>query len=240
MELKYGSLFTLSINPKILQLINESGDAFFNQIDIEDENPSFSVDWTILSKSKVGLLFFASLSEERPDEWIKIQLEKIRKSSQYEFAASIGPSVHMIEDISTSYREAMRNLRYTYLYGRSTIVSHSQICELSSDPIVFSFETLKNSIRVGSVIESEKILQELEILYSEAVKIEVVELSQMQLLTALSEIVIELNLHHIIPSSELFRAEKTESFQEMMTWIRGLVVQMADYIEAGKTKGHSD
>ncbi|KRF39118.1 helix-turn-helix transcriptional regulator [Paenibacillus sp. Soil787] len=249
-DLLMGNLFELSGIDQIpthcqyiavdLQLMNASSDIFCNQIDVEDENPSFRMDWTPISKSKVALLIFASLREEQPDEWIKIQLEKIREASQVEFAASIGPSVHMIEDIPTSYREAARNLRYIYLYGHSAVVSHSQISGFSGEPIVLSFEALKNSIRAGSVGESEKILQELEISYSAPVKIEVVELSQMQLLTALSEIVMELNLHHIIPSSELFRTERTESILEMMTWIRGLVVQMADYIEAGRTKGHSE
>lgn len=249
-DLLMGNLFELSGIDQIpsqcqyiavdLHIRSASSDEFCNHIDFGELHPSYRMDWTPMSKHKVALLFFASLSEEQPEEWIKVQLNKAREATQYTFTASIGPTVNMIEDIPTSYRESVSNHRYTYLYGASAIVTDSEIHKLSREPIVWSFETLKNSIRAGNANESEKILRELAISYSAPVKIEVVELSQMQLLTALSEIVMELNLHHIIPSSELFRTERTGSISEMMTWLRGLVVQMADYIEAGKTKGHSE
>lgn len=219
---------------------DSNSESFCQDIMLDKGISTIRFELTTMNNHKVGMLFYLNEHEENPDELIRSKFEGLRKNASYNFTTSIGSVVHNIEDIPASYREATLNLRYSYIFGQRIILTHAEIDKLSSDPIAISFEPLKNSLRAGSMEESEKVLQELETLCCDNVSIEVVELSQMQLLTALSEIVVELNLHHIITIPDLFRVDKANTLQEMMTWVRTLVSQIAETMQAGKTKGHSD
>ncbi|GAA3403399.1 helix-turn-helix domain-containing protein [Paenibacillus hodogayensis] len=201
---------------------------------------SIPYEIAMMSTDQVVILYFLGLDDPEPIERVKAELIQFRMVSQWSFSASIGPSVSSLEDIRAAHQLAKEGLLYTYLYGPQMIIADLDLQMLSSVQHVFAFTQIKNAIRAGNTVEAERFLTDFAIRSQASVRIEVVELSVMQLLTALSEAVLELNLHHIIPSSELFRAEKKPTFEETMDWIRGLVIQMTVYIQVGKTKGHTE
>lgn len=221
------------------EVLMEKGDGETFRRAYLDTGHAVSAEMAVTGADRAAVVYFFDPGEPDPHEQVRAELTKFRSVSQLAFAASIGSAATALEDIQASYRSANEGLRYTYLLGSGMIVSAADRQELSKDPYPFAYSQLKNAIRAGNAAEAQRFVADFAARSGSSVRLDVVELSVMQLLTALSETVIELNLNHIVSSSELFR-EKKPTFAETVDWIRTLATEMADYVQAGKTKGHHD
>ncbi|MGO4273543.1 helix-turn-helix transcriptional regulator, partial [Paenibacillus sp. TAF58] len=161
--------------------------------------------------------------------------------NEIRFGAAIGSLVQSLEEIPLSYQLAHQAYRYSFFYGLEAIVQHSKISTFNQTPYMFSFELYKNALKVGNVNGANQFIDEFgNILEEQRQQLETVELALLQLISTLYQVVIELDLQQLIPSSNLFDELKKDTLAATMDSIRSLSEQIAVHVRDSGNHAHAD
>lgn len=179
-----------------------------------------------LNPQEAAIIYFLDLSAaEMDDGMIAAELDKIQDEVRGElrFGAGIGTSVLSPEKIPLSYRVAHQAYRYRFMYGHEAIIPHSKISAFDPKPPLISLDTFQNTLKAGDVESVNQFIDEFAaVLMERNMQLESVELALLQLVSALYETIIELELQQIIPPSNLFDELKKDTLADTIASIRNL------------------
>ncbi|MDQ0916163.1 helix-turn-helix domain-containing protein [Paenibacillus sp. V4I5] len=196
-----------------------------------------------LNLREAAIIFFFDSLDMVDDEAIAADLVRVKEviRDEIRFGAAIGSLVQSLEEIPLSYQLAQQAYRYCFFYGQEAIVQHSKISALNPTPYMFSFDLYKNALKVGNVNGSNQFIDDFtNILEEQSLQLEVVELALLQLVSTLYQVVIELDLQQLIPSSNLFDELKKETLSDTMDAIRSLSGQIALHVSESGNHAHAD
>lgn len=157
------------------------------------------------------------------------------------FGAGIGPPVQTIEEIPLSYRLAHQAYRYRFIYGPEALVSHSQIAKLDPKPPLFSLEIFKNALKAGDVARANRFIDEVyAVLEQKNLQLEAVELALLQMVSALYESVIDLELQQLVPPFDLFDELKKDTLADTIGSIRDLSERIGIHVRESGNHAHEE
>jgi len=199
---------------------------------------------TVLNTNQVVILY---RSHQRAEDYVPLIREDFRKfhlfaNGALAYEAGIGSPVHTLEQIQESYQQALQAQRYSFLFGRETVIAFDEIENRSQLIHGISIETFAILIKSGETEGIERFFDNFaRTMKDKPLAIEAIELVLMQVHTTLSQTVVELNLENKFHfSSELFAEFKKKSFDETVAWLRDLSVQAANYIRECSNHTHAD
>ncbi|MDQ0062977.1 AraC family transcriptional regulator [Paenibacillus harenae] len=178
-----------------------------------------------LNPQEAAIIFFLDSRAEADDGVIAVGLDKFQDEVRGElrFGAGIGSSVESAEKIPLSYRVAHQAYRYRFMYGHETIIPHSRISVFDPKPPQISLGAFQNTLKAGDVESVNELIDEFAaVLMERNIQLESVELALLQLVSALYETIIELELQQIVPPSNLFDELKKDTLADTIASIRNL------------------
>ena len=184
-----------------------------------------SCEFVCLNPQEAAVIYFLDSFTEMNDETIAAELGKIQDEVRGElrFGAGIGTSVESSEKIPLSYRVAHQAYRYRFMFGPEAIIPHSKISAFDPKPPLISLDTFQNTLKAGDVESVTQFVDKFAAnLVERKTQLESVELSLLQLVSALYETIIELELQQVIPSSNLFDELKKDTLADTIASIRSL------------------
>lgn len=218
-------------------------DGYSEQIELwydRNDHPP-QCDFIVLSPKEGALLYKTNDRTEGRDEVILMVLHEMKTALQglVQFGAAIGPWVRLPEEIQISYAAAVQAYRYRFLYGADAVILHSRIASLDPTPQFFTYEMYKNMLKAGDLNGADNFLDEfLNVLKASKLKLEAVEMALLQLVTSLYQVVIELELQELIPTSNIFDDLKKSNLQDTMSSIRAVSMQIAIHVRDSSNSGH--
>jgi YesN/AraC family two-component response regulator len=178
-----------------------------------------------LNSQEAAIIYYLDSRAEMGDENVAAELDKIKDEVRGElrFGAGIGTLVVSQEKIPLSYRVAQQAYRYRFMYGPEAIILHSKVSAFDPKPPLISLGTFQNTLKAGNVEGANQFIDEFAAALMERnLQLESVELALLQLVSALYETIIELELQQIVPPSNLFDELKKDTFADTITSIRSL------------------
>jgi YesN/AraC family two-component response regulator len=178
-----------------------------------------------LNSHEAAIIYSLDSGAEIREGNIAAELDKIKEEVRGElrFGAGIGTSVESQEKIPLSYRVAQQAYRYRFMYGPEAIILHSTISAFDPKPSLISLDTFQNTLKAGNVEGANQFIDDFAAALMERnLQLESVELALLQLVSALYETIIELELQQIVPPSNLFDELKKDTFADTITSIRSL------------------
>lgn len=197
-----------------------------------------------LNPQEAAIIYFLDLrAAEMDDGMIAAELDKIQDAVRGElrFGAGIGTSVLSPEKIPLSYRVAYQAYRYRFMYGHEAIIPHSKISAFDPKPPLISLDIFQNTLKAGDVESVNQFIDEFAtILMERNMQLESVELALLQLVSALYETIIELELQQIIPPSNLFDELKKDTLADTIASIRSLSEHIGVHVRDSVKHKHAE
>ena len=191
----------------------------------EEFDRTVACEFVCLNPQEAAVIYFLDSHTEMNDETIAAELDKIQDEVRGElrFGAGIGTSVESSEKIPLSYRVAHQAYRYRFMFGPEAIIPHSKISAFDPKPPLISLDTFQNTLKAGDVESVNQFIDKFAAnLVERKTQLESVELSLLQLVSALYETIIELELQQVIPPSNLFDELKKDTLADTIASIRSL------------------
>jgi YesN/AraC family two-component response regulator len=206
-----------------VQLIEGDSEKLKMRYEQFDRNVPYEV--VCLNSQEAAIIYYLDSRGEMDDGTVAAELDKIKDEVRGElrFGAGIGTSVVSQEKIPLSYRAAHQAYRYRFMYGPEAIILHSKISAFDPKPPLISLGTFQNTLKAGNVEGANQFIDEFAaILMERNLQLESVELALLQLVSALYETIIELELQQIVSPSNLFDELKKDTLADTIASIRGL------------------
>jgi two-component system, response regulator YesN len=206
-----------------IQLIEGDSEKLKMHYDARDR--TVSCEFVCLNPQEAAMIYFLDSRNGLYDETITEELAKIQNEVRGElrFGAGIGTSVETPENIPLSYRVAQQAYRYRYMYGPEAIIPHSAISDFDPKPPLISLGTFQNTLKAGDVENVNQFIDDFAAILTERnLQLESVELALLQLVSALYETIIELELQQVVPPSNLFDELKKDTLADTIASIRSL------------------
>ncbi|KRE48749.1 hypothetical protein ASG81_05985 [Paenibacillus sp. Soil522] len=224
-----------------IRLIEGYSDKFKQRFAAIDE--TIHREFVCLNPQEAAIIYFLDSNSTMEDETIAAHLLRIKEEIREEihFGAAIGILVHSPEEIPISYQLAQQAYRYRFVYGPEAIVLHSKISTFHSSPYQFAFDLYKNALKAGDVNGANRFIDEFAaILEERSLQLETVELSLLQLVSTLYQVVIELELQKLVPPSNLFDELKKDTLAATIDSIRSLSERIALHVRESGSHAHAD
>lgn len=224
-----------------IRLTEGSSDKFMQRY--EEIEESVQCEFVCLNPQEAAIIYFLDSNSTLEDETIAAHLHRIKDEVQGEirFGAAIGTLVQCPEEIPISYQLAQQASRYHFMYGPEAIVMHSKISTFNPSPYQFSFDLYKNALKAGDVNGANRFIDEFAaILEERSLQLETVELSLLQLVSTLYQVVIELELQNLVPPSNLFDELKKDTLASTIDSIRALSERIVLHVRESGSHAHAD
>lgn len=224
-----------------IRLLEGYTDKFKQRYVDVDETMRFEL--VCLNPQEAAIIYFLDSNGANEDETIAAHLDRIKEEvrEEFHFGAAIGTLVQSLEEIPISYQLAQQAYRYRFMYGPEAIVLHSKISTFHSSPYQFAFDIYKNALKAGDVNGANRFIDEFAaILEKRSLQLETVELSLLQLVSTLYQVVIELDLQNLVPPSNLFDELKKDTLAATIDSIRSLSERMVLHVRESGSHAHTD
>jgi len=173
----------------------------------------------------------------------KEELYALHAISDIPFAVGVGSVVDSIDDIHRSYQDAKHAYRYTFLYGRATIVLYEDV-SVDKKPILsseLSYPLLQNKVMAGNVEEVEQWFKYSKAeLSSEEISIDALELACLRVGTIISQIANEQKLNSMTSTLNLHDHMKQCTFDEILLVLKEEAISIAAYISESRNDNHAE
>lgn len=224
-----------------IRLIEGNSDKF-KQLYLNIDN---TLRWELvcLNSQEAAIIYYLDTNDITEEETVAAHLVRIKEEvrEEVQFGAAIGTVVQSPEEISISYQLAQQAYRYRFMYGPEAIVLHSKISTFDPSPYPFSFDLYKNALKAGDVNGANRFINEFAaILKEQSLQLETVELSLLQLVSTLYQVVIELELQTLVPPSNLFDELKKDTLVETIESIRSLSERIVLHVRESGSHAHAD
>ncbi|MDF2645602.1 MAG: hypothetical protein K0Q73_1407 [Paenibacillus sp.] len=206
-------------------------------------DPLVRCEIVCLNSKEAAIIFFFDSRNKVDEAAIVAELARIKEAIREEirFGASIGSLVQSPEEIPISYQLAQQTYRYRFLLGQETIILHSKISTFNSTPIMFSFDLYKNALKAGNVVGANQFIEEFSTTLKQPnLQLEAVELALLQVVSLLYQVVIELDLQQLVPSSNLLDELKKDTLSATIDSIRNLSGQIAVHVQESSNHTHAE
>ncbi|UUZ93521.1 AraC family transcriptional regulator [Paenibacillus sp. P25] len=201
------------------------GDSEKLKMRYEQQGRTVPYEVVCLNSQEAAIIYYLDSRTEMDDGTVAAELDKIKDEVQGElrFGAGIGTSVVSQEEIPLSYRAAHQAYRYRFMYGPEAIILHSKISAFDPKPPLISLGTFQNTLKAGNVEGTNQFIDEFAATLMERnIQLESVELALLQLVSALYETIIDLELQQVVSPSNLFDELKKDTLAETIASIRSL------------------
>jgi YesN/AraC family two-component response regulator len=225
-----------------IRIIDGNSDKF-KQLYLNINDNTLHSEFVCLNPQEAAIIYFIDSKSEIEDETIAAHLVRIKEEvrEEIQFGAAIGTIVQSPEEIPISYQLAQQAYRYRFMYGPESIVLHSKISAFHSSPYQFSFDIYKNALKAGDVNGANRFIDEFAaVLEEQSLQLEAVELSLLQLVSTLYQVVIELELQNLVPPSNLFDELKKDTLAATLDSIRSLSDRIVLHVRESGSHAHAD
>lgn len=208
-----------------------------------DSGAASHCEFVCLNPQEAAIIYFIDSNSEIEDETIASHLVRMKEAvhEEIQFGGAIGTIVQSPEEIPISYQLAQQAYRYRFMYGPESIVLYSKISSFHSSPYQFSFDIYKNALKAGDVNGANRFIDEFAaVLKERSLQLETVELSLLQLVSTLYQVVIELELQNLVPPSNLFDELKKDTLAATLDSIRSLSDRMVLHVRESGSHAHAD
>ncbi|MNB74300.1 HTH-type transcriptional regulator YesS [compost metagenome] len=200
-------------------------------------------EWISLNSKEAVILYYLEQDGEFDSSLLVQDLQGLQRISGegVRFQAAIGRKVCSSEDIPYSYQTAQQVSRYHFVYGKNAVISSDRIQSLKAEPVFFNFDHYRNALKAGDQKGVNDFLDTFVFaLLKEEVQIDAAELAMLQLISHLYQCVIELELQHLLPHSNLFDELKKDTLHETTESIRKLSSQITELMNAEGNQAHAE
>ncbi len=200
-------------------------------------------EFVVMNPQELAIIYFISSTSEAEEERIVAYLRWMQQvfRDEIRFGVAIGLTAQTTQGIPLSYQAAEQASRYHFLYGPEAIVLHSEISTFSSMPEIFSFDSYINVLKAGNVDGANRFIDEFNgVLKKQKLKLEVVELALLQLYSTLYQIVIDLKIEKLVPTSSVFDEFKKATLTETIRVIRDLSERIAIHVRDSGSHAHAE
>lgn len=195
-----------------------------------------------ISDTELALVFFPQRGSPGSQEEITQSLEKFQLMCRQtlQFRCAVGDVVRSLEHIHLSYLKARETNRYFFLHADRAILTSQMLAGRSGFASTVSFVAFENALKAGDGKAVEQIVGQFrDDLAESGMNIEAVQLTVIQMVHALAQAIVELNLHDkIVTVAELFDQYKKDTLDETMAWVLGLCREVELYLNAQLKNGH--
>ncbi|MHA7964630.1 helix-turn-helix domain-containing protein [Paenibacillus sp. CAU 1782] len=196
-----------------------------------------------LNAEEAAIIYFVDPAEIRPEEQIKTHLADFRRhaAEQLSFGAALGPRVSSSDEIPISYQFAKSTFRYSFIYGPEAIMSYAEVASYDAAPHLMPYEQFVNALKAGDMEQAGRFLDDFSATLSRGGhQLEAVELSLLQLVSALYQAVIDLQLLKVVQPSSLFDELKKDSLDDTIAAIRKHSQQIVHHVKESGGHAHTD
>lgn len=196
-----------------------------------------------LNPQEAAIITFVDSRGDVDDKMIAAELERVQEElrEEFRFGAGIGSLAGSPEEIQISYEVAQQAYRYRFMYGPEAVVLHSKVSSFDSKPHLFSLEIYQNALKAGDVDGVNRFIDEFfAVLKERSLRLESVELALLQVVSALYQTVIDLNLQQLVPPSDLFDELKKETLADTIGSIRGLSERIGVHVRDSGNHAHTE
>lgn len=189
-------------------------------------------------------LFFPSEDESDATRSIVRDMEKfmLMSKARIRLRCAVGDAVASLEDIRRSYLGAEEAFGYFFLYPDRSVVSWGEYADRRGLTSLFQYEQFENSLKAGDMNAVDCFLRQFAAaLDTNRVNMEAVQLSLVQLVSALARTIIELNLpDRTSKIAELFSDYRKKTLEETLNWFRGFCAEVALYLNRQAKNMHEE
>lgn len=196
-----------------------------------------------LNAEEAAIIYFVDPAEVRPELHIKAHLADFRRQTEdsLRFGAALGSRVSSSDEIPISFQFAKNTYRYTFIYGPDAILSYSEVAGFDAAPRMLPYEQFVNALKAGEMEQAGKFLDDFyATLANGGHQLEAVELNLLQLVSALYQAVIDMQLLKVVQPSNLFDELKKESLEETIAAIRKHSEQIASHVKESGSHAHTE
>lgn len=215
--------------------LNEGSSKTFGRLYTEQHVP-VQYDLSSINPHELVILYYVPDDSPKKFEEVRNNLEMLRAhfAQEVSFAVGIGNSAATEEDIHRSYKQALQALKYTFVHGAQATIDYEQIGHVTGHAQPINYDVYQNALRAGDTDLVNQFLDEFSReLSKDKMQIEIIEFEIMQLITRLSQTIIELNLHDaVISSTDLFSEFKKSTLKETLQWLRDINREVLNYLHA--------
>lgn len=194
-----------------------------------------------LNQQACAIIYFIRSEDRVGEEEITAELRRMRDELRrdVQFRAAVGLVAESVQDIPLSYQASVQASRYHFLYGSEVIVRHSEIVAYSPLPEIFAYDSYTNMLKAGNVEGANRFIHAFhDVLMSQKLQLEAVELALLQLMTTQYQVVVDLKMEQLVPSSSLLNNFKKETFAETIEVIRDLSDRIATHVRDSSSHAH--
>ncbi|GAA3402748.1 helix-turn-helix domain-containing protein [Paenibacillus hodogayensis] len=201
-------------------------------------------DYVALNGKDLAFLFYV-YQEEASEGLAQVQahLAEFDSALNHELAFSVGLGtiVTAEADIHHSFKQALQALKYTFLFGGTRMIAYEDIARRQGMQDKMPYDQYQNALRAGNVEALERFINEFAGLVERTpLQIEIVEFELVQLVSRLSEVIIDLDLHEaVISSSDLLERYRKSTIDETLEWLREISLHIAEHLRSRSDNPHS-
>ncbi|NOU69450.1 helix-turn-helix domain-containing protein [Paenibacillus sp. LMG 31461] len=204
---------------------------------------AFSCDYDILNAKDLAFLLYVRNEELSSIAQVQAHFADFKSviNDELTFSVGIGHVVSAEEGIHQSYKQALHALKYTFLFGGSHIITYEEIAERQSLQDKIPYDQYQNALRAADTEALERFMAEFaSAIHRVPLQVEVVEFELMQLISRLSHVIIDLNLHEVaISSSDLLDNFRKTTIDETLEWLQSINLRIAEYLRSRTINPHA-
>ena len=194
-----------------------------------------------LNPQSCAIIYFIRLEDHAGEQEIAEELQLVREQlgNDIRFRAAVGAAAESAQGIPLSYQASLHALRYHFISGPEAIILYSDVLTYSPLPEIFAYDAYANMLKAGNVEGASRFINECyDVLKSQKLQLEAVELALLQFMTIQYQVVVDLKLEQLIPSSSLLNNFKKETLAETIEVIRDVSDRIATHARDSSSHAH--